>query len=120
MNRIRKLIAFAVVAFAGLAHAQSGDMKGMEMPKNQGATRAKQSQGKATATHQADGEVKAVDREKGKVTLAHGPVATLKWPAMTMAFSVRDKSMLDMLPVGQKVHVEFVQQGADYVITSVK
>jgi Cu(I)/Ag(I) efflux system protein CusF len=71
-------------------------------------------------THQADGVVKSVDTAKGIVTLAHKPVATLGWPAMSMGFAVKDKSMLDKLTVGKNVHVGFKKQGDDYVITSVK
>jgi hypothetical protein len=40
----------------------------------------------APAAH-AEGTVKAIDALGGKVTLAHGPVPALKWPAMTMGFS---------------------------------
>jgi Cu(I)/Ag(I) efflux system protein CusF len=64
--------------------------------------------------------VKAVDRAGGKVTLAHEPVKSLNWPAMTMKFSVKDKALFDKLAVGKKVEIEFVQQGSDYVVTGVK
>jgi Cu(I)/Ag(I) efflux system protein CusF len=70
--------------------------------------------------HQATGVVKSTDHAKGTVTLAHDPVKSLKWPAMTMGFQVKDKTLLDKLPAGKKVEFEFVQQGRDYVITSVK
>lgn len=72
------------------------------------------------ATHQATGVVKSVDPAKGAVMLAHDPVKSLKWPAMTMGFQVRDKALLDKLKPNAKVQFEFVQQGRDYVITSVK
>jgi Cu/Ag efflux protein CusF len=100
------------------------DMKGMDMQKCQGMM---DGQDKKTSdrhsqitTHHATGVVKAVDAANGKVTLAHGPVKTLKWPAMTMAFSVKDKALLDKAAVGKKVQVEFIQQGGNYVITSIK
>ena len=48
------------------------------------------------------------------------PVKSMKWPAMTMTFKVKDKAMLDKLGAGKKVEVEFEQRGKDYVITSVK
>ncbi|MDB5773703.1 MAG: hypothetical protein JWM42_4077, partial [Burkholderia sp.] len=38
----------------------------------------------------------------------------------TMGFAVNDKSLFDRLAVGKKVDVEFVQQGSDYVVTTVK
>jgi Cu(I)/Ag(I) efflux system protein CusF len=39
---------------------------------------------------------------------------------MTMGFTVKDKALLDKLQPGKKVEFEFVQQGKDYVITTVK
>jgi len=73
-----------------------------------------------TPTHQATGVVKSVDAAKGAVMLAHDPVKSLNWPAMTMPFTVKDKALLDKLEPGKKVVFEFVQQGKNYVITSVK
>jgi Cu/Ag efflux protein CusF len=74
---------------------------------------------KSTA-HEADAVVKEFDAAQGKVTLAHGPVKSLGWPAMTMAFAVKDKALFDKLAVGAKVHVEFKKEGDGYVVTSVK
>ena len=76
--------------------------------------------GKGGATHAAAGTVKSVDPGSGTVTLDHGPVPTLNWPAMAMAFKVRDKALLEKLQPGKKAEFEFVQQGKDYVITAVK
>jgi len=74
----------------------------------------------AAATHKAVGVVKKVDPAKNTVTLAHEPVKSLNWPAMTMSFAVKDKALLDQLQAGKKFEFEFVQQGKDYVITTVK
>lgn len=74
----------------------------------------------AMSSHRADAVVKEVDADQGKVTLSHGPVKSLGWPAMTMGFKVKDKALFDKLGVGKKVHVEFKQENADYVVTSVK
>ncbi len=86
-----------------------GDMKSMDMDM-----------GGKSGAHQASASVKSVDAKSDTITLDHGPVPSMNWPAMTMAFKVRDKSLLDKLAVGKKVDVEFVQEGKDYVITSVK
>jgi Cu(I)/Ag(I) efflux system protein CusF len=74
----------------------------------------------AQSAHKATGEVKSVDRKKGTVTLAHGPVESLKWPAMTMKFNARDRKMLDKLKPGDKVEFEFEEKGSKYTITSIK
>ena len=71
-------------------------------------------------THKATGVVKKLDTAKGSVTLAHGPVPDLKWPAMTMSFTVKDKALLDKLAVDKKVDFEFVEEGKGYVVTAVK
>jgi Cu(I)/Ag(I) efflux system periplasmic protein CusF len=73
-----------------------------------------------SSTHQATGVVKSVDPAKNAVVLAHDPVESLKWPAMTMGFTVNDKALLGKLQPGRKIEFEFVQQGRNYVITSVK
>lgn len=106
--------------------ADGMDMKGMDM-KNRDAKKCKDmmikmKQSKATShaeMHAADGVVKNVD-PVGKVTLQHGPVKSLGWPAMSMGFAVKDKTLMDKLAVGSRVHVEFSKEGEDYVITSVK
>jgi len=45
------------------------------------------------------------------VTIAHGPVESLKLAATTMNFRVKDKALLDRLSSGKKIEFEFVQQG---------
>lgn len=51
----------------------------------------------------ADGEIKKVDKEAGKITIKHGPLANLSMPAMTMVFRVKDPAMLDQVKSGDKV-----------------
>lgn len=77
-------------------------------------------QAQPSQAHRANGVVKAVDTAKGSVSIAHGPVATLKWPPMTMSFTAQDGKLLESLKPGAKIEFEFVQQGSRYVITSIK
>lgn len=108
---MKRLVAvFAVVALQ-LGPAQGADMKDM------GKSGQTESQGRA---HKASGIVTKVDQAGGKVTISHGPVPSLNWPAMTMNFVVKDKALLGRLPSGRKIEFEFVQQGRDYVIISAK
>ena len=112
------MFSLTALTLAAAAQAQTGgDMKGMDMKPSMQPSKAAATE---TATHQVDGVVKSIDTASGKVTLSHGPVQSLKWPAMTMAFPVKDKAALSNLKVGQKVHVELKKEGADYVVTSVK
>jgi Cu/Ag efflux protein CusF len=73
-----------------------------------------------SAAHKTTAVVKSVDKANGKVKLAHEPVKSLNWPAMTMNFSVKDPSLFDKLTPGKKVEIEFVQQGSTSVVTDVQ
>ena len=75
---------------------------------------------KAEIAAQTTGVVKSVNGEKGTFTIAHDPVPSLKWPAMTMNFKAGDRKMLDQVKPGAKVAFEFEQRGKDYVITSIR
>jgi len=72
-------------------------------------------------SHKAEGTVDSVDTKSGTVSLDHGPVASLKWPAMTMEFKAANDSLLQGLKPGARVAVEFVErQPGEWVITQVK
>jgi len=53
---------------------------------------------------EGDGVVKAVNVKAGTVVIAHGPIAALKWPAMTMKFKVESAAVLNGVAVGKTVH----------------
>jgi len=105
------------LAVPAASHAQSGDMKGMDMKDMDMGMKPVAG---AQAAHKATGVVKKLDPKAGTVTLAHEPVKSLKWPAMTMSFGVKDKALLDKMQAGKKVEFEFVQEGKSNIITGVK
>ena len=116
---MKKAYCFAPVVVLALSvpaipvsHAQTGGMGGMG---SMGAD--KKSEAKS---HKGVGTVKKVDAAAGTVTIAHGPIRSINWPAMSMTFTVKDKALLGKLAPEKKVEFEFVQQGSDYVITSAK
>ena len=84
------------------------DMKGMKSDKGDGQV------------HKATGKVTKVDLANSSITIAHEPVPSMKWPAMNMAFQVKDKAMLDKVKPNAKVDFSFTQTGKDYVITEIK
>ena len=109
MKAIALIVVLIASAAALAACGQSSDMQGMQTGE------------KAQGTiHKTAGVVKNVDPARSAVTLAHEPVKSLEWSAMTMTFAVKDKALLDKLAPGKKVEFEFVQEGKDYIITSVK
>lgn len=66
---------------------------------------------------EASGNV--VEIAKGQVTIAHGPVPTLKWPAMTMGFDVRDTTVLKGVAKGDRVRFTFRKTDGGYEIVSI-
>jgi len=54
-------------------------------------------------TAAADGEVRKIDLDSGKVTLKHGPIKSLDMDSMTMVFRVADPAMLKNLKPGDRV-----------------
>ena len=109
------LAAIILVTIASFAHA--GEMKALDMEDTSPSAMSKGAKGQK---HVAKGTVKGVDAKAGTVTLAHEPVKSLNWPAMSMVFKVQDKALVDKLGQGKKVEVDFEQRGKDYVITAVK
>jgi Cu(I)/Ag(I) efflux system membrane fusion protein len=70
--------------------------------------------------HQATGTVDDIDLKAGTVNLSHGPVASLKWPAMTMEFKTANAGLLKALKPGSNVSFEFVERApGEWVITRV-
>jgi Cu(I)/Ag(I) efflux system membrane fusion protein len=67
---------------------------------------------------QATGKLVTMDTRAGKVTIAHGPIAAMDWPAMTMTFTLRDPAMLRGLKRGDQIAfaVGKQPQGGAYVI----
>ena len=123
--------AAVLAAVSPFAIAQSGGMKGMDMKDMdmkdhkgmdmQGMEKKGKGENKAAAkTHKGTGKVTKVDPAANSVTIAHEPVSTMNWPAMTMTFKVKDKKMLDKAKTGEKVEFSFVQSGKDYTITDIK
>ncbi|MBA3059356.1 MAG: efflux RND transporter periplasmic adaptor subunit [Gammaproteobacteria bacterium] len=75
----------------------------------------------SAAGHQAQGTVDSIDPTTGAISLSHGPVASLKWPAMTMEFKAANDALLKDLKPGARVEFEFVErQAGEWVITRVK
>jgi len=116
MKRLIVLSAVLALSVAMIPSSRAQGMGGMDM---KGMDMGKDKKSEAQS-HKGVGTVKKVDPAAGKVTIAHGPIPTMKWPAMSMTFTVKDKALLGKLAPEKKVEFEFVQQGSDYVITSAK
>lgn len=74
--------------------------------------------GPMAATASASGTVENIDAASGTVTIAHGPVASLHWPAMKMGFKATP-AQLASVQTGQQVDFEFESKGRDATITRI-
>ena len=109
--------AAVLAAVSPFAFAQSDSMKGMDM---KGMDMKMEKKAESSKVHKGTGKVTKVDPAGGSVTIAHEPVSTMNWPAMTMTFKAKDKKLLEKVKQGEKVDFEFIQQGKDYIVTAVK
>lgn len=58
----------------------------------------------------ATGTIEAIDPAAGTVTISHGPVPELSWPAMTMAFHASADQLQGLKP-GDHVAFDFTMAG---------
>lgn len=114
------LLAATSIALSSFVHAQSQSMGGMDMKGDMKGMDMKSEKKGKSQTHKGSGTVSKVDPSKGTVTIAHGPVESMKWPAMTMTFKAKDKAMLDKVKPGDKVDFSFTQSGKDYIVSEIK
>jgi len=64
----------------------------------------------AAGVHAAEGKVESVEADS--IVISHGPVPSLKWPAMTMGFGKPDRKAFADLKPGDTVRFEFKEAGA--------
>ena len=108
------LLTLVATTHASLSHADGMDMGGMNM---NGMPMPETTKEKAGAVvHHASGIVRKVDMAAGRVTISHGPIATIPWPAMTMGFAVKDRKMLNHVTVGEQVNFDLLPTGQDQFV----
>lgn len=88
-----------------------------QMPSGNATTTADASGAGTSAT--ATGTVDKTDAAAGTITISHGPVEALKWPAMTMGFKATPDQVASVT-AGQEVSFEFTSSGVDATITTIK
>jgi len=102
-------VAFGICLFALQGHAE-------QAPRRSDPNRAAP---QATAPSN-DGEIRNVDRSTGKITIKHGPLIKLNMPAMTMAFRVKDPSLLDAVKPSDRVKFDAEHSGGAFVVTRIE
>lgn len=71
----------------------------------------------ASGIYSAEGTIE--DIEAQSLTISHGPIAALKWPAMTMGFKKRQPKAFPEVKPGDRVRFEFKQAGDDFELVAV-
>jgi len=96
------------LTIAGAAAAQEmSNMKGMST-----APAAKHGQG--------TGVITAIDAKAGTLTIQHGPIPGVGWPAMTMTFKAKPRALLQGLKVGQTIGFDCTVLGPAAEVTAVR
>ncbi len=110
---MKALVTSMMVALMAGTPALAADMGDMKMNTSSGM----QGDGMHQAV-QGTGVVKAIDPNKGTITISHEAIPALKWPAMTMPFKI-DKQLASTVKPGQRVTFELVANGMGGTITKV-
>ena len=74
--------------------------------------------GSAVKTGTASGKVTSLDKAGGFITIAHGPIPAVAWPAMTMKFKA-DPKILGGIKFGDPVEFELMVKGNDGTVTKI-
>ena len=72
----------------------------------------------AMQTASAEGTVTAIDADAGTITVDHGAVPAIEWPAMTMGFEA-DEQLRQDVAVGDAISFEFATGEGGNTITSI-
>lgn len=76
--------------------------------------------GMAAMPGMTDGEVKKIDKDAGKITIKHGEIKHMDMPGMTMVFVVKDKALLDVVPVGAKIQFMATNENGQMTVTDIQ
>lgn len=90
---------------AGLVLATAG-AQAQTSPNASSASKKPAKAGQAASLPLADATVERVLRESDEIVLDHGDLPNLAMPAMTMAFDVGNKKMLDSIKPGDKIRFQ--------------
>jgi Cu(I)/Ag(I) efflux system protein CusF len=113
MRAYRTALTAILVLAAGpaLAQSMSGHMKGMS---------GMDMKAPAAKTGKGIGVITAIDPKTARITIKHGAIPAVGWPAMTMAFKANPPALLKGLKVGQKIGFDVKTQGMAAEVTAVR
>jgi Cu(I)/Ag(I) efflux system membrane protein CusA/SilA len=97
---------FAHLLAAGLVLTAAGVQAQQTSPSAKPAPRPSAKPGETAPLPLTDAVVERVIRASGEIVLQHEDLPNLAMPAMTMAFNVGNKKMLDAVKPGDKVRFQ--------------
>ncbi len=100
-------IVASVIASAPALAQSMANMPGMAR-----ATPAKKGQG--------IGVITAIDAKANTLTIRHGPIPAVGWPAMTMTFKASPPALLKGLRVTEKIRFDVTTHGMAAEVTGVR
>jgi Cu(I)/Ag(I) efflux system periplasmic protein CusF len=109
MPRYSVLIAVSMLG-AGLAFQAAADDSHHSKTETTPVAEA------ASTAALTEGEVRKIDKAAGTVTIKHGPMPKFDMPAMTMAYGVKDKAMLNQLKPGDKIKFDIDGVGGKFTV----
>jgi len=119
---LMSLLAAPLALAACDSGQDTAEMNDMPMAENEmmmdGEEMPMMEPGSGMQTASAEGTVTAIDAEAGTITVDHGPVPAIEWPAMTMAFEA-DEQLRSEVSVGEGIAFEFRTGSEGNVITSI-
>ncbi|GAA5049634.1 MULTISPECIES: copper-binding protein [Erythrobacteraceae] len=119
---LMSLLALPLALAACDSGQDTAEMNDMPMAENEmimdGEEMPMMDAGSIMQTASAQGTVTAIDAEAGTITVDHGPVPAIEWPAMTMAFEA-DEQLRSEVSVGEGIAFEFRTGSEGSVITSI-
>jgi Cu(I)/Ag(I) efflux system protein CusF len=115
MNRLTPIVAVCLLAGCTAAPDAPAPVANANAPAPAATAPAPPSE---TRHASATGIVQAVDAAAHTLTIAHGPVEALGWPAMTMSFPAPGVDLSAIRP-GDEVEFELSSKGMDNRIDSI-
>lgn len=108
------MLALGGLSAAPVIAQTMGDMKAM--PGMTGMTHS----APAAKTGQGTGVITAIDTKANTLTIRHGAIPSVSWPAMTMTFKASPPTLLHGLTVGQTIGFDVRTQGMAAEVTAVR
>lgn len=113
MNHLAKhaLISALLVTLSFGAHATPDPQSEPSAPATEPAT---------SISPMADGEIRKINKDAGKLTIRHGELGNLGMPPMTMVFLVNDPAMLEKVKVGDKIRFVADKVGGRFTVVKLE